>query len=207
MSDQENKKTDQEILDKERRTWLIATSVVGGIGGAAVVVPLVNTFAPSERAKAAGAAVEMDLTGMEPGELRTVEWRGKPVWVVRRTKDQVDALAQLDSQLADPKSERNPSDLTPEYARNTHRSIKPEYLVAVGICSHLGCSPTAKFDKGAQPSLPGDWLGGFLCPCHGSTFDMAGRVFKNKPAPDNLEVPPHMYLSDTKILIGEDKKA
>ena len=207
MSDQENKKIDQASLDKERRTWLIATSVVGGIGGAAVVLPLVNTFAPSERAKAAGAAVEMDLTGMEPGELRTVEWRGKPVWVVRRTKEQVDSLAQMDGQLADPKSERNPSDLTPEYARNTHRSIKPEYLVAVGICSHLGCSPSAKFEKGAQPSLPGDWLGGFLCPCHGSTFDMAGRVFKNKPAPDNLEVPPHMYLSDTKILIGEDKKA
>lgn len=207
MSDQENNKIDQASLDKERRTWLIATSVVGGIGGAAAVLPLVNTFAPSERAKAAGAAVEMDLTGMEPGELRTVEWRGKPVWVVRRTKEQVDALAQIDDQLADPKSERNPSDLTPEYARNTHRSIKPEYLVAVGICSHLGCSPSAKFEKGAQPSLPGDWLGGFLCPCHGSTFDMAGRVFKNKPAPDNLEVPPHMYLSDTKILIGEDKKA
>jgi len=207
MSEQENKKVDQESLDKERRTWLIATSVVGGVGGAAAVLPLVNTFAPSERAKAAGAAVEMDLSGMEPGELRTVEWRGKPVWVVRRTKEQVEALAKLDDQLADPKSERNPAELTPEYARNTHRSIKPEYLVAVGICSHLGCSPTAKFETGAQPSLPSDWLGGFLCPCHGSTFDMAGRVFKNKPAPDNLEVPPHMFLSDTKILIGEDKKA
>ena len=116
-------------------------------------------------------------------------------------------LPKLDGQLADPESKRNPSEFTPEYARNQWRSIKPEVLVAVGICTHLGCSPIDKFTPGAQPSLPADWQGGFLCPCHGSTFDMAGRVFKNKPAPDNLEVPPHMYLSDTKLLIGEDKKA
>ena len=137
----------------------------------------------------------------------TVEWRGKPVWIVRRTPEQLAGLKKLDPQLADPDSKRNADDLTPEYARNTPRSIKPEYLVAVGICSHLGCSPSEKFAVGAQPSLPDDWQGGFLCPCHGSTFDMAGRVFKNKPAPDNLEVPPHMYLSDTRLLIGEDKKA
>ena len=194
-------------LNKERRTWMIATSVMGGIGGAAIALPLVNTFAPSEKAKAAGAPVEMDITGMQPGEMRTIEWRGKPVWVVRRTPEQVAGLTKNDANLADPKSERTPDALTPLYARNEARSIKPEYLVVVGICSHLGCSPSAKFDMGAQPSLPADWLGGLLCPCHGSTFDLAGRVFKNKPAPDNLEVPPHMYLSDTKIVIGEDKKA
>ena len=194
-------------LNKERRTWMIATSVMGGIGGTALVLPLVSTFAPSEKAKAAGAPVEMDINGMQPGEMRTVEWRGKPVWVVRRTEEQVAGLTKNDGNLADPKSERTPDALTPVYARNEARSIKPEYLVVVGICSHLGCSPSAKFEQGAQPSLPADWLGGFLCPCHGSTFDMAGRVFKNKPAPDNLEVPPHMYLSDTKLLIGEDKKA
>ncbi len=196
-----------QTVDKSRRNWLIATSVAGGVGGAAVAIPLVSTFAPSEKAKAAGAPVEVDLTGMQPGEMRTVEWRGKPVWVVRRTPEQIESLKKTEGELADPKSERNPKDLTPEYARNQHRSIKPEYLVAVGICSHLGCSPITKFQVGAQPSLPDSWEGGFLCPCHGSTFDMAGRVFKNKPAPDNLEIPPHMYLSDTKILVGEDKKA
>jgi ubiquinol-cytochrome c reductase iron-sulfur subunit len=149
----------------------------------------------------------MDIGGMQPGEMRTVEWRGKPVWVVRRTPEMLASLAKLEGDLADPKSERNPKDLTPEYAQNQHRSIKPEYLVAVGICSHLGCSPITKFETGAQPSLPDNWTGGFLCPCHGSTFDLAGRVFKNKPAPDNLEVPPHMYVSDTLLIIGEDKKA
>ena len=194
-------------MDKSRRKWLIATSVAGGVGTAAVALPLVSTFAPSERAKAAGAPVEMDIGGMQPGEMRTVEWRGKPVWVVRRTPEMLASLAKLEGDLADPKSERNPKDLTPEYAQNQHRSIKPEYLVAVGICSHLGCSPITKFETGAQPSLPDNWTGGFLCPCHGSTFDLAGRVFKNKPAPDNLEVPPHMYVSDTKLIIGEDKKA
>ena len=196
-----------QCMDKSRRNWLIATSVAGGVGTAAVALPLVSTFAPSEKAKAAGAPVEMDISGMQPGELRTVEWRGKPVWVVRRTPEMLESLKKIEGDLADPKSERNPNDLTPAYAQNSHRSIKPEYLVAVGICSHLGCSPITKFETGAQPSLPDNWTGGFLCPCHGSTFDLAGRVFKNKPAPDNLEVPPHMYLSDTKLLIGEDKKA
>ena len=196
-----------QCMDKSRRKWLIATSVAGGVGTAAVALPLVSTFAPSEKAKAAGAPVEMDIAGMQPGEMRTVEWRGNPVWVVRRTPEMLASLAAVEGELADPKSERNPKDLTPEYAQNQHRSIKPEYLVAVGICSHLGCSPITKFETGAQPSLPDNWTGGFLCPCHGSTFDLAGRVFKNKPAPDNLEVPPHMYVSDTKLIIGEDKKA
>jgi len=194
-------------IDSSRRTWLIASGCAGAAGGVAVAVPFVSTFQPSERAKAAGAAVEVDISGLKAGEKITVEWRGKPVWIVKRTPEQLAELPKLDSQLADPKSERNPADLTPEYARNEWRSIKPEVLVAVGICSHLGCSPIDKFAAGPQPSLPNDWQGGFLCPCHGSTFDLAGRVFKNKPAPDNLEVPPHMYLSDTRLLIGEDKKA
>ena len=194
-------------IDSSKRTWIITSACAGAVGGVATAVPFVSTFQPSERAKAAGAAVEVDISALKPEEKVTVEWRGKPVWIIKRTPEQLAELPKLDSQLADPKSERKPSELTPEYARNEWRSIKPEILVAVGICTHLGCSPTDKFTPGAQPSLPDDWKGGFLCPCHGSTFDMAGRVFKNKPAPDNLEVPPHMYLSETKLLIGEDKKA
>ncbi|ABM34244.1 ubiquinol-cytochrome c reductase iron-sulfur subunit [Paracidovorax citrulli] len=194
-------------IDSSKRTWLIASGCAGAVGGVATAVPFVSTFQPSEKAKAAGAAVEVDIAGLKAGEKITVEWRGKPVWIIKRTPEQLAALPGLDPQLADPRSERKPSELTPEYARNENRSIKPEILVAVGICTHLGCSPSDKFTPGAQPSLPDDWKGGFLCPCHGSTFDMAGRVFKNKPAPDNLEVPPHMYLSETRLLIGEDKKA
>ncbi len=193
--------------DKDKRNWLVATCAVGGAGVAAVAVPFVSTFQPSEKAKAAGAAVEVDISNVKPGEKITVEWRGKPVWIVKRTPEQIAALPKVDALLADPKSQRKQDELTPAYARNEGRSIKPETLVVVGICSHLGCSPSDKFTPGAQPSLPDDWAGGFLCPCHGSTFDMAGRVYKNKPAPDNLEVPPHMYLSDTRLLIGEDKKA
>ena len=167
--------------------------------------PSSAAFEPSERARAAGAAVEVDIGGIKPGEKLTVEWRGKPVWIVRRTPEQLAELPKLDPLLADPKSKRNADELTPEYARNEYRSRKPEYLVVVGICTHLGCSPSDKFVPGPQPSLPDNWAGGFLCPCHGSTFDMAGRVFKDKPAPDNLEVPPHMYLSDSRLLIGEDE--
>ena len=194
-------------LDSAKRTWLIASGCAGAVGAGFVAVPFISTFQPSERARAAGAAVEADISALKPGEKMTVEWRGKPVWIVRRTPEQIAALAKNDAQLADPKSQRNPDDLTPPYARNEARAIKPEVLVVVGICSHLGCSPSDKFQPGAKPSLPDDWPGGFLCPCHGSTFDLAGRVYKNKPAPDNLEVPPHMYLSDTRLVIGEDKKA
>ena len=192
-------------IDSSKRTWIITSACAGAVGGVATAVPFVSTFQPSEKAKAAGAAVEVDISALKPGETVTVEWRGKPVWIVRRTEEQLSALPKLDGQLADPKSQRKPSELTPEYARNEHRSIKPEIMVAVGICTHLGCSPVDKLQAGPQPSLPDDWKGGFLCPCHGSTFDLAGRVFKNKPAPDNLEVPPHKYLSETKLLIGEDK--
>ena len=194
-------------VDKDKRNWIVATAVVGGAGVAAVAVPFISTFSPSERAKAAGAAVEVDISAIKPGEKITVEWRGKPVWIVKRTPEQLASLPKVDALLADPKSQRKQDELTPVYARNENRSIKPEMLVVVGICSHLGCSPSDKFQTGAQSSLPDDWAGGFLCPCHGSTFDLAGRVYKNKPAPDNLEVPPHMYLSDTRLLIGEDKKA
>ena len=199
--------TSEANVDTSRRTWIAITCGVGAVGGVAVAVPFVSTFAPSERARAAGAPVQVDISAIKPGEKLTVEWRGKPVWIIRRTPEQVAALPKNDEQLADPKSLRKPDELTPEYARNEGRSRKPEFFVGVGICTHLGCSPSDKFTPGAQPSLPDDWRGGFLCPCHGSTFDMAGRVFKNKPAPDNLEVPPHMYLSDSMLLIGEDKKA
>ena len=198
--------SDQQV-DQGRRTWVALTCGAGAVGGVAVAIPFVSTFQPSERARAAGAAVEADISGLKPGEKLTVEWRGKPVWIVRRTPEQLAELPKLDPQLADPNSLRKPDELTPEYARNGWRSRKPEPLVVVGICTHLGCSPSDKFQPGPQPSLPDDWAGGFLCPCHGSTFDMAGRVFKNKPAPDNLEVPPYTFLSDTRLLIGEDKKA
>lgn len=197
---------DKSQMDPSKRTWLIATGCAGTVGGVAAAIPFVSTFQPSERAKAAGAAVEVDISTLKPGEKVVVEWRGKPVWIMRRTPEQLATLAKVEDQLADPKSDRKAYP-TPDYAKNQHRSIKPEVFVGVGICSHLGCSPSDKLTPGPQPSLPDDWQGGFLCPCHGSTFDMAGRVFKNKPAPDNLEVPPHMYLSDSKLLIGEDKKA
>ncbi|MBI3155398.1 MAG: ubiquinol-cytochrome c reductase iron-sulfur subunit [Burkholderiales bacterium] len=193
-------------VDPSRRTWLALTAGVGAVGGVATAVPFVASFAPSERAKAAGAPVRVDISTLQPGEKLTVEWRGKPVWIMRRTPEQLASLEKVEGDLADPNSDRTQYP-TPDYAKNRHRSIKEEVLVAVGICSHLGCSPIDKFQPGAQPSLPDNWPGGFLCPCHGSTFDFAGRVFSNKPAPDNLEVPPHIYLSDTELLIGEDKQA
>jgi ubiquinol-cytochrome c reductase iron-sulfur subunit len=193
--------------EPSRRNALVATAAVGAVGAAACAIPFVSTFQPSERAKAAGAPVEADISGMEPGDLRRVEWRGNPVWIVRRTPEMLESLKKTESQVLDPSSEKPYQFAMPEYAKNQARSIKPEYLVVVGICSHLGCSPSDKFQTGAQPSLPDDWQGGFLCPCHGSTFDMAGRVYKNKPANANLDVPPHPYLTDTRLLIGDDKKA
>lgn len=198
----------EQQVDQGKRTWLIASTCAGVAGGVATAVPFVATFQPSERARAAGAPVEVDISALKPGEKMTVEWRGKPVWIVRRTPEQLESLKKTDGLVADPKSERKPAEVTPmESTRNEYRSIKPEILVVVGICSHLGCSPSDKFVPGPQPSLPDDWAGGFLCPCHGSTFDMAGRVYKNKPAPDNLEVPPYTYLTESKLLIGEAKAA
>jgi ubiquinol-cytochrome c reductase iron-sulfur subunit len=194
----------QDAVDSGRRTALATAGVVGGAGCLAVAVPFLASFTPSERAKAAGAPVEVDLSGIAPGTMKTVEWRGKPVWILRRTPEMISAVKKTDGLVADPDSKRTAYP-TPPYARNELRSIKPEYLVVVGICSHLGCSPVGPMAAGANPAL-GDHMG-FLCPCHGSTFDLAGRVFKNKPAPDNLEVPPHKYLSDTLVMVGDDSKA
>jgi ubiquinol-cytochrome c reductase iron-sulfur subunit len=190
-----------EKVDCGRRRLLVATATAGGVAGVVAAVPFLASMLPSERAKSAGAPVEADISKLAPGEMMTVEWRGKPVWIIHRTKEMLEGLVKLDDKLADPKSDKQ---MQPEYCKNDHRSIKPEIMVAVGICTHLGCSPTDKF-KTADAVEP-DWQGGFLCPCHGSTFDLAGRVYKSKPAPDNLEVPPHRYLSDAKIVIGEDTK-
>jgi ubiquinol-cytochrome c reductase iron-sulfur subunit len=191
-------------IDSSRRTWLITSAAMGGVGAAAVAVPFVSSFQPSERAKAAGASVEVDISDVAPGTKKVVAWRGKPIWIMRRTEEELAGLAKIEGDLADPKSERKAIP-TPEYALNAHRSRKPEYFIGIGICTHLGCSPGDRFATGAQPSLPDNWVGGYLCACHGSTFDLAGRVFKNKPAPDNLEIPPHYYVSDTVVVIGEDK--
>ncbi len=194
-------------VDSSKRTWIIASACAGVPAAGIVAIPFVSTFSPSEKAKAAGAAIEVDISDIKPGEKVVREWRGKPVWIMRRTPEQIASLSKIESSLADPKSERKADETTPmKETRNAHRSIKPEIFVAVGICSHLGCSPSDKLEAKAEP-FDANWQGGFICPCHGSTFDMAGRVFKNKPAPDNLEVPPHMYLSDTKLLIGETKQA
>jgi ubiquinol-cytochrome c reductase iron-sulfur subunit len=194
----------EQKMDSSRRTLLIATSAVGGAGVVATAVPFVASLTPSERAKAAGAPVEADISDLAPGEMKIVEWRGKPVWIIRRTPEMLASLEKTDALVADPESEVQQQ---PEYARNKHRSINPEYLVTIGICTHLGCSPTEKFRPGAASGLGADWPGGFLCPCHGSYFDLAGRVYRSMPAPTNLEIPPHKYLSATQILVGEDDKA
>ncbi|SDG89861.1 ubiquinol-cytochrome c reductase iron-sulfur subunit [Propionivibrio dicarboxylicus] len=190
-------------VDCGRRRLIVATAAVGGAGMVTAMVPFLSSMLPSERAKAAGAPVEVDVGNLAPGQLMTVEWRGKPVWIFNRSPEMLETLPKLESAVADPKSEVKQQ---PEYCKNATRSIKPNMLVAIGICTHLGCSPSSKFKKGAEDGMPADWQGGFLCPCHGSTFDFAGRVFKSKPAPTNLEIPPHTYLSDTRILIGEDRK-
>ena len=192
---------DQKI-DSNRRTLLVATSAVGGAGVVATAVPFVASLTPSDRAKAAGAPVEADISQLAPGEMMTVEWRGRPVWILRRTEEMLASLEQTEARVADPESERNQQ---PSYARNQHRSIRPEYFVAVGICTHLGCSPSERFRTGAVSGLGDDWAGGFFCPCHGSSFDLAGRVFRGMPAPSNLVVPPHKYLTDATILVGEDE--
>jgi ubiquinol-cytochrome c reductase iron-sulfur subunit len=192
----------EKQIDNTRRNLIVGTSVAVGAASVGVAIPFVWSFWPSERAKAAGAPVEADISALAPGELQVVEWRGKPVWIMRRTKEMLDAVKKSDDKVTDPKSD---VPLQPEYAKNEYRSIKPEILVLVGICSHLGCSPQQKTSE-AKGEMGADWAGGFLCPCHGSKFDLAGRVYKGAPAPVNLDVPPHTYLSDTKLLIGEDKK-
>ena len=198
--------SDRAKVNQARRNILIATTCAGGAATVAAAVPFVASMLPSERAKAMGAPIEADISYLAPGEMMRVEWRGQPVWIVHRTETMLNDIKADDGKVADPKSERKPSELTPKYARNEFRSIKPEYLVVVGICTHLGCSPSDRLKAQPEPFDP-EWKGGFYCPCHGSLFDLAGRVYKNKPAPDNLRVPPYTYLSDTKLLIGEDKKA
>ena len=189
-------------IDPARRQWIIATAGVGGILGMTALIPFVSSLLPSERALATGAPVEVDIGRLQAGEMLVVEWRGKPVWILNRTPEMLAALKKAEPMLADPAS--RVASQQPEYAANPTRSRVPEMLVVIGICTHLGCSPSNAFTPG-DPALGADWPGGFLCPCHGSTFDFAGRVFKNKPAPTNLEVPPHQYLSDTRLLIGSDE--
>lgn len=184
-----------------RRQWLIATVGLSGALTLVAAVPFVSSMMPSERALAAGAPVEVDISKLGPGEMMVVEWRGKPVWLLNRTPEMLASLKQAEPMLAEPGSKTGSQQ--PDYATNGTRSRRPELLVAIGICTHLGCSPSAAFTPG-DPALGAGWPGGFLCPCHGSTFDFAGRVFKNKPAPTNLEIPPHQYLSDTRLIIGSD---
>ncbi|KAF0103872.1 MAG: ubiquinol-cytochrome c reductase iron-sulfur subunit [bacterium] len=192
-------------VDASKRRFLVTmTSAVGGVAALGATVPFVLSMNPSARAKAAGAPVEVDLSKVEPGMLLAVEWRGQPVWVVQRTPEMLELLAKHDNKLMDAASDN--SGQQPEYCKNPTRSIKPEYLIVVGICTHLGCSPTFRKEIGAA-DLGADWAGGWFCPCHGSRFDLAGRVFNGSPAPTNLVIPPHKYLSESKVLIGEDQGA
>lgn len=187
----------KDNIDTGRRRFLTAaTTVIGGIGAAYVAVPLLGSLRPSAKAEAAGAPVQVDISKLAEGEQITVEWRGKPVWIVRRTAEMLAELPKLDGDLRDPSSE---VEQQPAYAKNEYRSIKPEYFVAVGICTHLGCVPTYRPQPG---SVDATWAGGFFCPCHGSKFDMAGRVYKGVPAPTNLEVPPYKYVTETSVLVG-----
>lgn len=193
---------DNKEINKERRRFLtLATVGAGAVAAAGVATPLAASWLPSEKAKAAGASVEVDVSKVEAGQLLTAEWRGKPIFILNRTPEQVKDLATLDGSLTDPKSE---ADQQPEYAKNPTRSIKENIWVAVGICTHLGCSPTYRPDVGAADLGGGAWKGGFFCPCHGSKFDLAGRVFAGVPAPTNLVIPPYKYLNDNVILVGED---
>jgi ubiquinol-cytochrome c reductase iron-sulfur subunit len=193
---------DKDLDQGKRRFLLTATTVASGVAAGAAAAPFVISMMPSERAKAAGAPVEVDVSRLEPGQKMIVEWRGKPVWIVRRTPEMLKAIQTDDERVADPESKRSQQ---PSYAKNEYRSLKPDLLVLVGICTHLGCSPVDRLDAKPEP-FAADWQGGFYCPCHGSLFDLAGRVYKNKPAPDNLTVPPYKMVGDTKIVIGEDTK-
>ena len=194
--------SDSGDVDTSRRNLILASATAGTAAAVGAAVPFVASMTPSERAKALGAPVEADIGSMAPGDLQILEWRGKPVWILRRSKEMLDGIKKSADNVADPKSE---VPLQPEYARNEFRSIKEEFAVLEGVCSHLGCSPQYK-GADAKSEMGADWNGGFYCPCHGSKFDLAGRVYKGVPAPVNLVVPPYTYVSDTKILIGEDKK-
>jgi len=190
-----------QVDEKKRRLLLIATSVAGGVAGAAVAVPFLASWWPSARALAAGAPVEADISRIEPGQQVTFEWRGKPIWVLRRTPEMLALLPKHDALLVDPESKDSDQ---PDYARNVNRSIKPEWFIATGVCTHLGCSPTLKKEIGAASDMGAEWPGGYYCPCHNSRFDLSARVFKGSPAPKNLVIPPHRYASDTVVVIGED---
>ncbi len=194
--------SEQKKVDKTRRNLVVAASVVGGAASIGAAVPFVASMMPSERAKAAGAPVEVDISSIAPGEMKVFEWRGKPVWVIRRTEEMLASLKTVTGKLTDPGSKDS---LQPEYAKNEHRSLKPEVVVMEGVCTHLGCSPQMK-PADAKAEMGADWGGGFYCACHGSKFDLAGRVFRGAPAPTNLVVPPYTFLSDSTLLIGDDKK-
>ena len=193
---------DREKVDKTRRTLVVSTAAAGGAAAVGAAVPFAASLWPSERARAAGAPVEAEIATLQPGELRVFEWRGKPVWVFRRSKEMLESLKAVEPNLTDPQSKHSEQ---PKYAKNEFRSEKPEIMVLIGVCTHLGCSPQLKpaEDKG---EMGADWVGGFYCPCHGSKFDLAGRVFRGSPAPINLEVPPYEFASDVALVIGEDKE-
>jgi len=191
-----------EQVDQGRRQLLTAATVLtGAVGVAFAAVPFLASWKPSARARALGAPVEIDVSKLEAGALLKVEWRGKPVWVLRRTEEMLQALDGLADQLADPASN---SSEQPDYARNAARAVRPEYMIMLGVCTHLGCAPVERFRRG-DAEMGADWPGGFYCPCHGSKFDLAGRVFKGMPAPTNLSIPPHTFLDDNRILVGEDQ--
>jgi len=194
--------TADEFNPNRRRVLVAAASGVGVVGAAFVAVPFLKSWQPSERAQAAGAPVEVDISKIEPGSMLTVEWRGKPVWLVNRTEKMLEALPTVEDDLRDPDSE---VDQQPPYAQNLYRSRRPELLVMVGICTHLGCSPTYR-PEFAPADLGADWKGGFFCPCHGSRFDLAGRVYQGVPAPTNMVVPPYMFVDDTRVLVGNDEE-
>ncbi len=196
--------SEEGVNPRRRRLLTIITSGLGIVGTVTAITPFVLSMLPSARAKAAGAPVEVDISKIEPGQLLTVPWRGKPVWILNRTPEMLKSLSEDTQLLTDPDS--TVVSQQPPYAKNATRSIKPALLVLVGICTHLGCSPAQRLVAGAASGQGDEWPGGFFCPCHGSKFDLAGRVFKNVPAPINLEVPPYTYLSNTRIIIGVDKK-
>lgn len=194
---------DDMTVDAERRRMMkIAGGVVGAAAAVSVAVPFISSMSPSERARAAGAPVEVDISRLKPGQMITVRWRGKPVWVLVRSPEMIASLGAHDDDLADPHSE---SSTQPDYCRNATRSLRPATMVALGVCTHLGCAPTPHLKEGVESGIEPEWPGGFFCPCHGSTFDLAGRVFKDKLAPRNLEVPPHRFIGDGRLVIGEDE--
>lgn len=198
--------SNEGVNDGRRRVLTAMTSAVGAVGVVGAAVPFVGSWSPSAKAKAAGAPVEINISKILPGQMVTVEWRGKPVFVVRRTPEALESLDKLEPSLRDPNSDES---IQPDYVKNTSRAIdgKEDIGVVLGLCTHLGCAPSYRPDVGAEDLGGAEWLGGFFCRCHGSKYDLAGRVYTGVPAPTNLEIPPYKYLSDDVILIGEDQEA